>query len=173
MAICLVDQATETEELDDDVMFGPDFNREAVWKSFEQETPGAAREETAAAAKTDAGGMATAEAGAEAAAAENADENDGEGEGDDLDQQGDEARPSRRKPSRVPGRPPSAAEIREHERTHLPYRSWCRFCIAARAPGRHHRRAPAGGERDGDEHGGQARSINGLLLLAKCGLIRI
>ena len=32
----------------------------------------------------------------------------------------------------VQPRTPTAAEIEEHEVTHYPYRSWCRFCRAAR-----------------------------------------
>ena len=35
---------------------------------------------------------------------------------------------------------PTVAEREEHERTHIPYRSWCRHCVAARASNPAHRR---------------------------------
>ncbi len=40
-------------------------------------------------------------------------------------------------PLRRPAVPklPSAAEIEDHRRTHIPYRSWCRDCILGRALG--------------------------------------
>ena len=41
-----------------------------------------------------------------------------------------------------PGRP-TAREIREHNVTHWPYRSWCRHCVRARGIARHHRRRSA------------------------------
>ena len=34
---------------------------------------------------------------------------------------------------------PTLAEREDHERTHIPYRSWCRLCIAARASNLAHR----------------------------------
>ena len=34
---------------------------------------------------------------------------------------------------------PSLKERQEHERTHIPYRSWCRHCVAARASNPAHR----------------------------------
>ena len=34
---------------------------------------------------------------------------------------------------------PSAKEIAIHNLTHLPYRSWCRHCVAARRPNSQHR----------------------------------
>ena len=34
---------------------------------------------------------------------------------------------------------PTLAEREEHERTHIPYRSWCRHCFAARASNPAHR----------------------------------
>ena len=34
---------------------------------------------------------------------------------------------------------PTLAEREEHERTHIPYRSWCRHCVAARASNPAHR----------------------------------
>ena len=30
-------------------------------------------------------------------------------------------------------------EIEEHNRTHIPFRSWCKFCVSARAPNLPHR----------------------------------
>ena len=41
-------------------------------------------------------------------------------------------------------RAPSAREVKEHERLHMPYRSWCRVCVQARAPDQQHvpRRVP-------------------------------
>ena len=34
---------------------------------------------------------------------------------------------------------PTLAEREEHERTHIPYRSWCKHCVAARASNPAHR----------------------------------
>ena len=34
--------------------------------------------------------------------------------------------------TRVIGRPPSEREVREHNRLHMPYRSWCPICISAK-----------------------------------------
>ena len=34
---------------------------------------------------------------------------------------------------------PTLAEREEHERTHIPYRSWCRHCVSARASNPAHR----------------------------------
>ena len=47
---------------------------------------------------------------------------------------------------------PSLKERQEHERTHLPYRSWCRHCVAARASNPTHRgrRFPTAVEEDKD-----------------------
>ena len=39
---------------------------------------------------------------------------------------------------------PSAQEILEHNRTHTPYRNWCKHCVAGRGPNLPHRRAPQG-----------------------------
>ena len=36
---------------------------------------------------------------------------------------------------------PTAAQIAAHNLTHLPYRSWCPHCVAARRPNSHHRSA--------------------------------
>ena len=47
---------------------------------------------------------------------------------------------------------PTLKERQEHERTHLPYRSWCRHCVAARAsnPAHRGRRFPTAIEEDKD-----------------------
>ena len=37
---------------------------------------------------------------------------------------------------------PSAAEVREHQLTHLPYRSWCPVCVKGRGREADHRRRP-------------------------------
>ena len=37
---------------------------------------------------------------------------------------------------------PSAAEAREHQLTHLPYRSWCPVCVRNRGREAAHRRQP-------------------------------
>ena len=34
---------------------------------------------------------------------------------------------------------PTGTEIEEHNRTHIPFRSWCKFCVSARAPNFFHR----------------------------------
>ena len=39
----------------------------------------------------------------------------------------------------VPERP-GPEEIREHEVTHIPFRSWCQACVRGRAKGQQHRR---------------------------------
>ena len=36
---------------------------------------------------------------------------------------------------------PSEAERRRHELTHLPYASWCPFCVAGKRANSHHRRS--------------------------------
>ena len=36
---------------------------------------------------------------------------------------------------------PTAAQIAAHNITHLPYRSWCPYCVAARRPNSHHSRS--------------------------------
>ena len=41
---------------------------------------------------------------------------------------------------------PTAQEMQAHSRTHVPYRNWCRHCVAARGPNKPHRRV----ERDGE-----------------------
>ena len=37
------------------------------------------------------------------------------------------------------GKQPAGREIEEHNRTHIPFRSWCKFCVSARAPNLPHR----------------------------------
>ena len=36
-------------------------------------------------------------------------------------------------------RVPTKAEVDRHNCTHLPYRSWCKWCVMARRPNTHHR----------------------------------
>ncbi len=50
------------------------------------------------------------------------------GDGPELGEEQDEARV---KPLTNPGNP-SRREIEEHEVVHLPYRSWCDVCVAAK-----------------------------------------
>ena len=48
-----------------------------------------------------------------------------------------------RKPKPLPEvKPPTAAEEARHRLTHLPYRRWCRFCVAARMLNTPHRKLP-------------------------------
>ena len=44
--------------------------------------------------------------------------------------------------TRAPNKPyvPTKAEEAEHNKTHLPYRSWCEACVQGKAPDNHHRR---------------------------------
>ena len=37
---------------------------------------------------------------------------------------------------------PSAADVEEHNRTHIPYRSWCKWCVEGRGRGEQHRSSP-------------------------------
>jgi len=37
---------------------------------------------------------------------------------------------------------PSAVEVEEHNRTHIPYRSWCKWCVEGRGRGDQHRSSP-------------------------------
>ena len=56
--------------------------------------------------------------------------------GDLIDADGDDVvQPARGMP--MP-KTPSAAEVAAHNLTHLPYRSWCPHCVAARRPNSHH-----------------------------------
>ena len=43
---------------------------------------------------------------------------------------------------------PTAAQIAAHNITHLPYRSWCPHCVAARRPNSHHRSSSSESQRD-------------------------
>ena len=56
---------------------------------------------------------------------------------DDKEEPSEESRPVRGGQSRV--MMPTLKERQEHERTHLPDRSWCRHCVAARASNPAHR----------------------------------
>ena len=58
------------------------------------------------------------------------DEMDEEGV-DDKEEQSDESRAVRVGQRKT--MTPTLAEREEHERTHIPYRGWCRHCVAARA----------------------------------------
>ena len=40
---------------------------------------------------------------------------------------------------RVTERPPSKAAVEQHNRLHMPYRSWCPVCVAAKAVDSQHR----------------------------------
>ncbi len=37
---------------------------------------------------------------------------------------------------------PSAADVEEHNRTHIPYRSWCKWCVEGRGRGAQHPASP-------------------------------
>lgn len=52
----------------------------------------------------------------------------------------------RPKSMRVPHMP-TEAEVREHETTHIPYRSWCPSCIAGRGRDRRHKKKRRGRKR--------------------------
>ena len=56
---------------------------------------------------------------------------------DNKEEPSEESRPVKGGQSRV--MMPTLKERQEHERTHLPYRSWCRHCVAARASNHAHR----------------------------------
>ena len=43
-------------------------------------------------------------------------------------------------------RMPSVEEVEEHEKTHLPYRSWCKHCVAGRGTEHPCRKGEGGGE---------------------------
>ncbi len=45
------------------------------------------------------------------------------------------------KQARDPGQP-TARQVEEHRRTHVPYRVWCRWCWLGRGRGIQHRRTP-------------------------------
>ena len=55
------------------------------------------------------------------------------GEKKQLEAQEEEAEAGMRKPIRMNDpKEPSEEERRDHELTHLPYRSWCRHCVGGR-----------------------------------------
>ena len=56
---------------------------------------------------------------------------------DDREEQSEESRAVRAGQSKTTT--PTLAEREEYERTHIPYRSWCRHCVAARAINPAHR----------------------------------
>ena len=56
---------------------------------------------------------------------------------DDKEEPSEESRPMKGGQNRVTM--PTVRERQEHERTHLPYRSWCRHCVSARASNPAHR----------------------------------
>ena len=56
---------------------------------------------------------------------------------DDKEEQSEESRAVRVGQKKT--MTPTLAEREEHERTHIPYRSWCRHCVAARASNPAHR----------------------------------
>ena len=60
----------------------------------------------------------------------------GELDGDEMQKEGEEAVVP--KLVRDPGEP-TAQERAEHEKTHLPYRSWCKFCVMGRGRDLPHR----------------------------------
>ena len=62
-------------------------------------------------------------------------------QGDMLDAEGDDVvQPALCLPC---PKTPTDHEVAVHNLTHLPYRSWCRHCVAARRPNTHHRSSPA------------------------------
>ena len=69
------------------------------------------------------------------------DDSVGPDHGDVLDAEEDDVvQPARCLPCPVA---PSPKEIAIHNLTHMPYRSWCRHCVAARRPNSHHRSLPS------------------------------
>ena len=56
---------------------------------------------------------------------------------DDKEEQSEESRAVRVGPNKTVT--PMLAEREEHERTHIPFRSWCIHCVAARASNPTHR----------------------------------
>ena len=71
---------------------------------------------------------------------------------DDKEEPSEESGPVKGGQSRVVM--PTLKERQEHERTHLPHRSWCRHCVAARAsnPAQRGRTFPTAIEEDKDTH---------------------
>ena len=60
-----------------------------------------------------------------------------EEEMDDKEEPSEESRGRRDRQKRM--MTPTLRERQEHERTHIPCRSWCRHCVAARASNPAHR----------------------------------
>jgi len=58
----------------------------------------------------------------------------------DLSDQEDRVEEARVAVGRKSPKMPTKAEMEEHARTHLPYRSWCRHCVRSRARNSPHRR---------------------------------
>ena len=79
-------------------------------------------------------------------------EDSGDKEKEGLSQDGEtEDAEGRKAVGRTGPKMPTKMEQEEHERTHCPYRSWCKHCVQARARSSPHR---AGEEvRKGDEEG--------------------
>ena len=58
--------------------------------------------------------------------------------GEDSNADGAEEEAEKSKGIRMDNRP-SAKEVEEHERTHIPFRIWCEHCIMGRGKEDHHR----------------------------------
>ena len=54
-------------------------------------------------------------------------------------ERGDEVQEGRMSKGQKPPKEPTKAEREEHERTHCPYRSWCKHCVKSRARNSPHR----------------------------------
>ena len=67
-----------------------------------------------------------------------------------LDDQGEEGRLAKkvRSPVRV-----SSSEIEDHERTHTPFRQWCRHCVMGRGTNDPHQKKKSGSEKEEVEEG--------------------
>ncbi len=59
---------------------------------------------------------------------------------------------------------PSKAERDAHARTHIPYRSWCKHCVAARGPATQRR-----GRRDDEEREGPQVAVDYCLCATRKG----
>jgi hypothetical protein len=57
-----------------------------------------------------------------------------------VDGNGEEAEPV--KHAADPGAP-TASQVEEHRKTHIPFRSWCKWCVLGRGRGIQHRKAGA------------------------------
>jgi len=57
-----------------------------------------------------------------------------------VDENGEEAEPVKR--ATDPGAP-TTAQVEEHRMTHIPFRSWCKWCVLGRGRGIQHRKAGA------------------------------